>query len=150
MRLSLFAAMLALPVMACQQPQPLSISDAWTRDSVGRTANAAVFMTITSPVADRLVGASTPVATRTDLMTMQSAGGTMGMTYLDAIPLPAGQPVSLDPRGLHVWLAGLRQPLKAGESFVVTLKFEKAGEREITVAILAPGAEPPASRTGGG
>jgi periplasmic copper chaperone A len=67
----------------------------------------------------------------------------MKMSYIKAIDVPANQPVTLKPDGLHIWLAGLKQPLKAGESFPLTLNFEKAGEREVTVSILQPGARGP-------
>lgn len=145
MRRSAFALFLLLPIAACQQAAPLEVKDAWTRDTVGRTANAAVFMTITSPTADRLISASAPVAKKTDLMTMTMTGGAMGMDYVKGIDIPAGKPVSLDPSGLHVWLADLNQPLKAGRTIQVVLNFEKAGERRIVVSILDPAAAPPKS-----
>ena len=140
-----FALLLALPVMACVQAAPPEVKDAWTRDTVGGTANAAVFMTITSQTPDRLVSASTPVAKKTDLMTMAGGSGAMEMQYLKGIDIPAGKPVSLNATGLHVWLADLNQPLSAGQSFPLTLKFEKAGERQVTVSIIKPAAAPPMS-----
>ena len=69
----------------------------------------------------------------------------MEMKYLQGIDLPANTPVSLDPAGLHVWLANLNRPLKAGETIPLTLRFEKAGERQITVSVIAPSAPPPNS-----
>lgn len=140
----LFLALLSLlPLAACGQPARLEVRDAWTRDTVGDTQNAAVFMTITSPISDRLVAASTPVARTTDLMTMQGGNGAMEMKYLEAIDIPAKAPVSLNASGLHVWLADLHQPLRAGQSFPLTLEFEKAGRRPVTVSIIAPAATPP-------
>jgi copper(I)-binding protein len=142
----LFALLLALPLAACGKPAPeVQIMDVWTRDTVGSTANAAVFMTITSPTGDRLVAASTPVASKTDLMTMHDDNGAMAMTYLKGIDVPAGTEVSLDPSGLHIWLADLKQPLHNGESFPLTLEFEKAGRREVRVSVIAPAAMPPMS-----
>ena len=135
---------LSLAIGACGQPAPLEVGDAWTRDTVGRTASAAVFMTIGSPTRDRLIAASTPVAKKTDLMTMESGSGAMAMKYLEAIDVPAGTPVRLDHSGLHVWLADLDQPLRAGQSFPLLLRFEKAGERRVPGAVIAPAAPPPA------
>jgi copper(I)-binding protein len=137
-----FALLLSLPLGACQQAAPV-VKNVWARDTVGGTANAAVFMTITSPVADRLIGASSPASGKTDLMTMRGGGGMMGMAYVDAIDLPANTPVSLNPQGLHVWFAALPQPLKAGQKIPLTLKFEKAGEQQVTVSIIAAAAPPP-------
>jgi copper(I)-binding protein len=144
-RRSAFALFLVAALAACERPAPLKVGDAWTRDTVGRTANAAVFMTITSPTADRLVGASTPVANKTDLMTMETEGATMAMTYLEDIKIPANQLVSLDPSGLHVWLTELNEPLKAGQTFPLVLEFEKAGEQRVDVSVVAPAAAAPMS-----
>jgi len=117
----------------------------WARDTVGRTDSAAVFMTIRSDSADRLIAASTPAANKTDLMTMQVTDDAMAMTYLDAIEIPADGTVALDPAGLHVWLTDLDEPLKSGESIPLVLTFEKAGERRVRVAIIAPAEMPPMS-----
>jgi copper(I)-binding protein len=145
MRQSVLALFLPFAIASCAQPATLEVKEVWTRDTVGGTANAAVFMTISSSAADRLVGASTPVANKTDLMTMQGGSGEMKMSYLNGIDVPAGKPVSLDPTGLHVWLADLKQPLKAGQTFPLSLRFEKAGERQVTVSVTAPAAAPPMS-----
>jgi periplasmic copper chaperone A len=136
-------ALLVLSVAACAKPAGLEVKDAWARDTVGGTANAAVFMTIRSGTADRLVAASAPVAKRTDLMRIEGGSGAMEMRYLQGIDIPANRPVSLNPAGLHVWLAGLNQPLRAGQSFPLTLKFERAGERQVTVSVIAPAAPAP-------
>jgi|SRR5690606_8484841 len=145
MRRSLFVLPAIAALAACGQPAQLEIDQAWARDTVGRTANAAVFMTIRSPAADRLVGASAEIAGETDLMTMTGGSEAMEMIYLDAIDIPAGEPVALDPRGLHVWLADLERPLIAGESFPLSLTFENAGERRVEVTVIAPAAPAPMS-----
>jgi copper(I)-binding protein len=139
------AFLLSFSLASCGQPAPLAVSQVWTRDTVGGTDNAAVFMTITSPVADRLVSASTPVARRTDLMTKQGGRNAMEKTYLGAMDMPAGKPVSLNPAGWHVWLSDLRQPLRAGQTFPLVLRFERAGQRRVSVSVVAPAAAPPTS-----
>ena len=139
----IFALLLLFPLVACAEPPSVEVRNAWTSATVGDQASAAVFMTLASPTGDRLVAASTPVAGKTDLMTMRIEADTMTMDYVEDIELPANTPVSLDAAGLHIWLAGLRQPLRSGESFPLTLEFEKAGRREVRVAIMAPAAAPP-------
>jgi copper(I)-binding protein len=59
-------------------------------------------------------------------MTMEGDSSKMGIRYVKDIPIPAKKPVSLNPMGLHVWFDGLKQPLKAGKTFPLTLNFEKA------------------------
>ena len=141
----LMFALALLPLAACTQPAPLAVNDAWARDTVGATATAAVFMTITSPTADRLISASTPAATKTDLMTMAMDGGAMAMIYVDGVDVPAGQTVKLEPGGLHVWLEGLTQPLAAGTTIPLTLTFQNAGERQVEVTVIGAAAAPPVS-----
>ncbi|MCX8474807.1 MAG: copper chaperone PCu(A)C [Sphingomonas sp.] len=145
MRPLAFALFLSLPIAACTQPAPIEVKDVWARETVANAANGAVYMTITSPTPDRLIAASAPVANKTDLMTMESGAGAMGMKYLEAIDIPADKPASLNPGGLHIWLAGLKQPLEAGQTFPLTLKFEKAGERQVVVSVIAAAAAPPMS-----
>lgn len=141
----LLLALLLVPLTSCAPPAGLEVLDPWTRDTVGGTANAAVFMTIKSGSPDRLISASAPIASRTDLMTMTGGSGAMGMKYVRSIDIPADKPVSLTSSGFHVWLANLYRPLKAGETFPLSLKFEKAGERQITVQVIRPDDPAPSS-----
>lgn len=134
---------LLLPAIAAAQSAQLEMKDIWARDTVGSVANAAVYMTITSPTPDRLLAASTSAAAKTDLMTMAGGSSAMEMKYIKGIDIPASKPVSLNPTGLHVWLTGLKHPLVAGQTFPLTLTFEKAGQRTITVPIIKPGAPAP-------
>lgn len=134
--------LLLFPLLSCSQSANLEVKDAWTRDTIGRTANAAIFMVITSKRSDRLIGASTPIAQKTDLMTIAGGNGAMEMKYLKGINIPANEPVSLNSSGLHVWLADLKQPLRAGQTFPLFLKFDKAGERRVSVSVISPAAAP--------
>jgi copper(I)-binding protein len=64
-------------------------------------------------------------------------GDTMRMREVDAIDLPAGREVRLEPGGLHLMLMGLKAPLKAGDKLSLTLRFERAGEVTLDVPISA-------------
>ena len=97
-----------------------------------------------SPTADRLVSASTPVAKKAELHTMSMQGMVMKMRPISGLDIPAGQPVSLKPGGEHIMLMGLNQPLREGQSFPLTLDFEKAGPRTVTVTVEKAGAKGPA------
>ena len=90
---------------------------------------------------DRLLSASASVSGSVELHTMSMDGDVMRMRQLDAIDLPAGKTVELKPGGLHIMFMGLKAPLKAGDSFPLKLKFEKAGEVTVEVKVEAPGKE---------
>jgi copper(I)-binding protein len=145
MRKLILAVLLGLSIASCARPAAIEIKDAWMRETVGSAANAAVFMTVSSSSDDRLISASTPAAKRTDLMTMRGDGSTMEMIYLKGVDIPAGKPVKLNAGGLHIWLADLTKPLKAGDSVPLVLRFEKAGQRQLTVPVVKAAAAPPMS-----
>ena len=69
--------------------------------------------------------------------------GFSGEGPIASLDLPPGQAVTLKPGGEHIMLMGLNGPLREGQSFPLTLTFEKAGAREVTVAIEKPGANGP-------
>jgi copper(I)-binding protein len=125
---------------AMAQASSLGIVTPWARASVGQTQNSAVYLTIVSPISDRLTAASSPVAKVVELHMTSMEGETQPIATID---LPAGRPVSLQPRGLHILLVGLAQPLREGQSFALTLFFEKAGKRDINVVVEKPGATAP-------
>lgn len=90
------------------------------------------------PAADKLLSASAAVAGAVELHTMRMEGDVMRMRQVETIELPAGATVELKPGGLHLMFIGLKQPLKAGDKFPLTLRFEKAGEVVVTVNVEAP------------
>jgi periplasmic copper chaperone A len=143
-RILLFAAAMMLAAgAALAQTGQLQVENAWARATPGRSETGAAYVTIQSATADRLVGASTPVAKKAELHTMEMSGMVMKMRPIAGVDIPAGQPVTLAPGGVHIMLLGLKQPLKAGQSFPMTLTFEKAGKRMVNVAVEKAGAAGP-------
>lgn len=61
--------------------------------------------------------------------------GEMTMQPIDSLELPAGDTVVLEPGGYHIMLIDLVAPLETGQEIEVTLTFENAGERTITVPV---------------
>jgi hypothetical protein len=139
-----FAASLVVAGAALAQPTQLEVDHAWARATPGKADNGAAYVTITSPTADRLVSASTPVAKKAELHTMSMQGMVMKMRPISGVDIPAGQPVSLKPGGEHIMLMGLNEPLREGQSFPLALDFEKAGPRTVTVTVEKAGANGPA------
>jgi len=118
----------AVSLMATVAAAQVKVEGAWARPTVPGQQGGGGFVTLTSAAGDRLVGGSTPLAQRFELHTMAMKGDVMQMRQVDAIALPAGKPIKLEPGGLHVMFIGLKQPLALGSKVPVTLKFEKAGE----------------------
>ncbi len=127
------------------QTGQLEVGNAWARATPGKSMTGAAYVTIRSPTADKLVAASSPVAKKAELHTMSMSGMVMKMRPIAGLDIPAGQAVTLQPGGMHIMLIGLAQPLKAGQTFPLTLTFEKAGERTVNVAVEKMGAMGPAT-----
>ena len=90
--------------------------------------------------ADRLLGVSTPVAGTAELHQMVMDAGVMRMRSVAGLDVKPGGRLVLQPGGYHVMLADLKRPLQAGDSFPLTLGFEKAGSIEVSVVVENMGA----------
>ncbi|AMY68104.1 copper chaperone PCu(A)C [Frigidibacter mobilis] len=106
--------------------------------------SAAGYMAISNGGAgpDRLLAVEGDFAQQIMLHTTEfSADGVARMMHLEAIEIPAGETVVLEPGGMHVMLMGLTGPLAEGEHIPATLVFEKAGRVEVEFAVDPAGAE---------
>lgn len=116
----------------------LRIDDPWTRPSAGGAKTGAAYFEIenTGKTADRLVSAKTDIAERVELHeSIEEAGVAKMQALKDGIAVPAGGEAKLKPRGMHVMLLGLKQKLDEGQSFPMTLTFEKQGDVQIQVEV---------------
>jgi hypothetical protein len=103
-----------------------------------------VYLTIVDHGApDRLTGVSSPVADRAELHESFSQGGVAKMRPVASLAVEQAKPVVLAPGGYHIMLMGLKQPLKQGDVFPVTLTFANAGELTTKVTVEQQGANMP-------
>ncbi len=138
------ALCLLFPLLAhAQTAGPIKVERAWSRAAPeGRVG--VLYLTATDDGApDRLTGVSTPVAEKAELHESLSENGVMKMRPVSSVAISREKPLTLAPGGYHVMLMGLKQPLKEGESFPVTLTFEKAGGVMTTASVEKAGAPGP-------
>lgn len=104
----------------------------------------------TGEQADKLVGARTPVAASVEIHHMQmDSGNVMRMRAVNGLPLPSKAELKLMHGGeWHLMLLNLKRPLKLGDRFPVTLRFERGGETEVSVWVQAPRDLAPATAAG--
>lgn len=105
----------------------------------GQSAGGGFMKLVNKGGDDRLLAASADVSSAVELHSMNMDGNVMRMRQVDAIDLPAGKTIELKPGGLHMMFMGLKAPLKAGESFPLKLRFEKAGEVTVQVKVQPAG-----------
>ncbi|WP_163837265.1 copper chaperone PCu(A)C, partial [Providencia stuartii] len=82
----------------------------WVRATVAPQKATGAFMQLTASKAVKVVAASSPVAAMVEIHEMKMEDGVMKMRAVDALALPAGQPVALKPGSYHVMLMGLQRP----------------------------------------
>lgn len=128
------AALLAAPLAHAQT----TVTDPWVRGTVAQQKATGMFAKISSAQGGRLVAASSPAAGVVEIHEMAMDGNVMRMRAIDALDLPAGKTVALEPGGYHVMLIDLVQPLAAGQTVPVKLVIEGADGKRETVEVQAP------------
>lgn len=136
--LLIFVSLLLLS--ACQPARVttgvLDVKDAWARPTA-KGDNGAVYFMIENGTSqeDVLLSGQTDIASAVELHLSQVEGDHMSMHHQEQIVLPAGETVEFSPGGLHVMLVGLTRDLSPGDTFDITLLFEQAGEKNVTVTV---------------
>jgi copper(I)-binding protein len=124
-----------VPIVAKAQQDGIRVENAWSRVAM-QGGTGVVYLTITdSGTPDRLMSVAAPVATKAELHESFTEHGVAKMRAVVTLPVVPGTPVTLAPGGHHIMLMGLKQQLKEGDNFPVTLSFERSGQITATVAV---------------
>ena len=125
------AAALSAPCEAQQaNPRPLRIGHPWTRPTPPGAAAAVGYLRIDNdgPVADRLLGGSSPLVDRIEVHQVTLIGGVMRMRpVVGGLTIPAHGTATLAPGGFHLMLIGPKRQFKVGDRIPAMLRFERAG-----------------------
>ena len=122
----------------------IAIARPWAPATTGgKLTNDAVYMTLndqgTKP--DELLAADSVVAQKVELHIFDVENGVYGMHRVNGIVITPGAAATvLRPGGAHVMLEGVKRPLRAGDTFPLTLTFKNAGQLRIEVPIESPNA----------
>ena len=126
----------------------IEIDAPWSRPaSAGGNGVGYLKITNNGTDADVLVGASSDVADRVEVHeTSIDDKGVASMKKLDTVELKSGQSIELKPAGMHIMFMGLKEPLKEGGVVKAQLKFKKAGDVAVELAVKTAA---PAGEAGG-
>ena len=133
---------MALSVASVAADHQIHVMEVWARATAPTAEVGVTYFVVHNEGhdTDTLIGVESPVAKKAEMHTSVMQGDLMKMEKLDVVEENAHSPVVFEPGGHHVMLMGLDDPLVEGESFPMTLVFEKAGPVEVTVAIRGMGA----------
>jgi copper(I)-binding protein len=135
-------ALLPAALAACSPSAPkITAHDAWARET-GNSDMAAAYLTVDNKGgADRLTGVRSSAGEAT-LHETSMDNGVMRMRPIDpkqGLSVPTNGKLLLAPGGAHVMIMGLKQPLKAGDGFGLTLLFAKSKPERVTVTVRPAG-----------
>jgi len=131
--LALAAPALAL---ALADDGPIHVADAKARPTApGGTGVVYMIVMNHGAADDDLTGLSTPIADKAEMHRSTDMNGMSHMEAVADLPVKGNGSITFGPGGLHVMLTGLKQPLKLGDSFPLTLTFAKAGTVSVTVSV---------------
>jgi periplasmic copper chaperone A len=135
------SVLMVITLSACapQMEAGIHIDDAWVRPAPMAGGTGAAYMQISNggPGDDRLMGVRADFAQSVEIHESVHHDGMASMHSVDAIDLPAGGTITLETGGYHAMLIDIAEPLQAGDTVVLTLIFEQAGEIEITAEVRA-------------
>ena len=139
-RLLLMVPALLASLAAARAQGPNWIVDrAWVKPSLEGALNSVAYFTLVNRTgsADRLLAVTTPVAARAELHRDEMKDGVMAMRATGPLALAPGARVVLAPGGFYLMLIGLKQPLRPGDHFPVTLTFEHSAPLTVELPVLA-------------
>jgi copper(I)-binding protein len=131
-------AVLALsPVFAGGVADSVTVTDPYVRAVPPVVKTSAAFMQLLYRGDEEqfLVDARTPAAGAVELHMHETDGGVMRMRRIPHIHLPPGQPVSLQPGGLHLMLFDLQETLAPGDSVPITLIFADGSAKTVDAEV---------------
>lgn len=142
----LLALGIFLPATAgAQETGAIRIEQPWARASIIASRPAAAYLTVINESEEpvRIIGFEAPVARQAEPHRMVAEDGRMTMRPAGVVEVASGRRLVLEPGGLHLMLMGLTEPLKEGETFPLTLRFEDGAPVTVTVPVLGIGAKGP-------
>jgi periplasmic copper chaperone A len=119
----------------------LKIIHPWVRETEGQQTALHVKIKNTGQAGERLLQATSPLAAKVAILDAQGK-------EIKGLAIAGRGEVSLQSDGPQILMSGLKKPLRAYDSFDLTLLFEKAGEVKVEV-LIEEAAAPAKSQTGG-
>jgi len=115
---------------------PLSFTQAWVRATPPGASTAAAYLEIhNTGSSDRLLSLHWQGSGQLEIHTVEHQDGMMRMIQLDTLAVPASHTIQLQPGGKHIMFVDIGCAFVEGNTVELTLVFENAGERTISLPI---------------
>ena len=129
-----------LLLSACDTATGITVKDAWARPAA-QDGNGAVYFLLQnySAGSDELIAISSEIAEAAEIHETKMEGDVMKMEQVLSVPVKGKESIEFAPGGLHVMLIGLRQELKVGDQFQITLQFAGQDNLALSVSVQESG-----------
>lgn len=139
MRCWLILVFCLLPLVAhADDDEPLRILNPATLVAPEQLDSTSVYLVIDNPSLepDEVIAASSPVSKTAGLYNTAFVDGAFKPYPVSAIMALPASTTTLGPRGAHIKLIGLKQPIKVGDKIPLMLTFRRAGALSATATVL--------------
>jgi periplasmic copper chaperone A len=128
---------MAVGSMAHAGEVTLKVAEAWVPVAEKAGGDVPLLLTIRNDAdaEDTLLRVRCPVANFSEKHTVDRGEGAPAMRSIRSIPIAGAGTTVLKADGYHVMLLQTRQPLSAGEKFMCSIDFQKAGTIETEVNV---------------
>ena len=124
---------LSLGASAADTPAAgITLKTGWLRPAAAGMAEARVYVDIVSATDLVLVGATTPVARKVELVDVTLKGDQSESRVVASMPVPGGKMTRLAYRGSHLRLVDINKDLANGTAVPVTLAFKSPDGKDVT------------------
>jgi len=127
----------ALAVTLAAQAGEVTLKAAWLRPAAAGMGEAPAYVDIVSEADLELVGASTPVAKKVELVLVSLRNDPPEQKVVATLPVPAGQTTRLAYRGSHLRLVEITRSFGNGTSVPLTLAFKSKDGKDVSATIDA-------------
>ena len=115
----------------------ITVEEAWARPPAMAGGNGAAYFLVRNDgdTADRLIAVSSPLAMTGMHESSMAEDGTMSMSPVDGVDMPANSTVAFERGGLHIMFMGVAEPPTVGDTVQLTLTFQNAGDITLDVPV---------------
>ncbi len=115
----------------------ITVEEAWARPPAMAGGNGAAYFLVRNDgdTADRLIAVSSPLAMTEMHESSMAEDGTMAMSPVDGVDVPANSTVAFERGGLHIMFMGVAEPPAVGDTVQLTLTFQNAGDITLDVPV---------------
>jgi len=132
----IIATFSSLFILSANASADIKVTNAYTKEVPPNSPTIAVYFTVANDddVFDKLIGAESKIAEAAEIHEHVFADGMMKMQKINEAIIPVGR-TQFKPKSHHLMLINLKEPIKTGDTFPVTLEFATFGKLDINVTV---------------